>query len=78
MAEQGARYTSSVYLSVTDDANRWRAGPPQPQQLTNQSKVNVVPFSPLPSVDSPLSPASLSKKKCSAVGTRVVQVGGEV
>jgi len=39
MADQGARYAPSVYLSVTDDANRWRAGPPQPQQLTNQSKV---------------------------------------
>ncbi|CAN0405764.1 unnamed protein product [Pylaiella littoralis] len=42
MAEQGARYTPSVYLSVTDDANRWRAGPPQPQQLANQSKINML------------------------------------
>ena len=40
MAEQGGRYTPSVYLSVTDDANRWREGPPQPKQLTNQSKVS--------------------------------------
>lgn len=40
MAEQGGRYTPSVYLSVTDDANRWRAGPPQPKQLTNESKVS--------------------------------------
>lgn len=44
MSEQGARtYTPSVYLSVTDDANRWRAGPPQPHQLPNQSKVTLVP-----------------------------------
>ncbi|CAM9840068.1 unnamed protein product [Scytosiphon promiscuus] len=42
MAEQGARYTPSVYLSVTDDANRWRGGPPQPQQLKDQSKINML------------------------------------
>ncbi|CAM9857442.1 unnamed protein product, partial [Ectocarpus sp. 8 AP-2014] len=24
------------------DANRWRAGPPQPQQLTNESKINML------------------------------------
>eukprot|EP00903_Cladosiphon_okamuranus_P021462 g19730.t1 len=42
MAEQGGRYTPSIYLSVTDDANRWREGPPQPTQLTNQSKINLL------------------------------------
>ncbi|CAN0002333.1 unnamed protein product [Choristocarpus tenellus] len=37
--EKSTTYTPSIYLSVTDDANRWRAGPPQVQQR-EQSKVN--------------------------------------
>lgn len=43
MAQQGERaYSQSVYLAVTDDANRWREGPPKPQQIRNQSKVGAL------------------------------------
>lgn len=39
MAEQGTgAYTRNVYLSVTDDANRWRSGAPH-AHLPNESKV---------------------------------------